>query len=120
MTGKSLEPRLMPLDFSYDPPVSLVATHSHGTPSANLPSTIAKETDASTDSTSATFNVSYTSGNMLGTSTISSSDIVGTDGAVSVSLQPALTIDPHFTQSQNTAGVSPLNLTVSFPFDTFN
>lgn len=102
ITGKSLEPRLMPPAFASDPPVSLGATHSQGTSSANLPSAIAKETDASANSTSTAF--SYTSGTRSGTSTISSSDIVGTDGAVSVSLQPALTIDPHFMQSQNTAG----------------
>jgi hypothetical protein len=104
ITGQSLEPRLTPAAFASDPPVSLVATHSQGSASANLPSAIAKEIDASSDSTLTAFNMSYTSGTRSGTSTVSSSDIVGLDGSVSVSLQPALTIDPHFTQSQNTAG----------------
>ena len=115
ITGKSLEPRLTPLDFASNPPVSLVSTHSHGTPGSNLPSAIAKDTNTST-----TFNVSYTSGNRSGTSTISSLEIVGTDGTVSISLQPALTIDPHFTQSQNIASVSPHSMTMSFPFENFN
>ena len=97
ITGKSLEPHLTPPTFASNPPIFLVATDSHGTPSSNLPSTTEKETDALADSTSTYFNVSYTSGNRSCTSTISSSNIVGIDGVVSISLQPALTIDPYFT-----------------------
>lgn len=99
ITGQSLEPRPTPPAFASDPPVSLVATQSQGSASAYLPPAIAKETVTSSDSTSSAINFSYTSGTRS-----SSSDIVGVDGAVSSSLQPSLTIDPHFTQSQNTAG----------------
>ncbi|KAH9323470.1 hypothetical protein KI387_018109, partial [Taxus chinensis] len=90
------EPRTTPPAFASGPLVTMATTTSQGNASANMMSNTIIETNALGDSSFP--------GTRSGTSTSLSPDIVEINGAVSDGLQPALTPDPQFIKSPNTAG----------------
>lgn len=118
--GKLHEPRNAPPAFSSGPLVTIPATSLHGNAGSNIASTTTKEINASGESSSSTFNGSYTPRTRSGTATSLSSDIVEIDGVVSVGLQSSLSPDSQFTKSQNTAGPGATTRKGSFRGDRYS
>ncbi|XP_057846773.2 uncharacterized protein LOC131056460 isoform X1 [Cryptomeria japonica] len=103
--GKSYEPRAAPPAFASGPLVNMAAASSQGNASV-------KETNALGDSS--------LSGTRSGTSISLSSDIVEIDGDIPVGLQSALTPDPQFSKSPNTAGPGATTRKGSYRGDKYN